>query len=389
MNLIRVPIAALLLAAAITQITWCVRFMRANIAAREDTAAAMREAIRLVPTNPDYHSRLASLDPDNRSHWLSVALALNPSSALLWIERGVNAEVAGDAVTAENSLLEAARHDHQYIPRWTLAAFYFRQHDAVKFRNWAKMALEMAWGDALPLFQMADQLDMSLDEIRRTMLPDRAPVLAAFIAECVRRKDFEETARTARRLIEIGTPDDSRTILYAVDSLFQAGSLQDAMDVWNRAVGARWIPNSAISANALITNPKFTLDFLPGGFDWKQPVIDGVVFWRLGSPRGLEIELSGREPESCTLLAVPLPVEPDHTYSIQTKVATSGIAEGSGLKWSLGAAEWDIQQEAMTFECPAKSEPLRLSLVYKRAVGTKRIEGTISIHEVSASVVSK
>ena len=43
----------------------------------------------------------------------------------------------------------------------------------------------------------------------------------------------------------------------------------------------------------------------------------------------------------------------------------------------------------MTFECPAKSEPLRLSLVYKRAVGTKRIEGTISIHEVSASVVSK
>jgi hypothetical protein len=259
----------------------------------------------------------------------------------------------------------------------------------VKFQHWAKLALEMAWGDALPLFQMADQLGMPLDEIRRTMLPDRAPVLAAFIAECVRRKGFEEAARTARRLIEIGTSDDSRTILYAADSLFQAGHLQDAVDVWNRAVAARWVPHSAISANALITNPKFSLDFLPGGFDWKQPVIDGVVFWRLGSPRGLEIELSGREPESCTLLAVPLPVEPHHTYHIQTKVTTSGIAEGSGLNWNLGAAEWDIQQEAMTFEAPAKSGPLRLSLVYKRAVGTKRIEGTLSIHEVSAKVVSQ
>ena len=82
---------------------------------------------------------------------------------------------------------------------------------------------------------------MPLDEIRRTMLPDRAPVLAAFIAECVRRKDFEEAARTARRLIEIGTKDDFRTVLYAADCLFQAGSLQDAVDVWHRAVGAHWI----------------------------------------------------------------------------------------------------------------------------------------------------
>ena len=92
--------------------------MRANIAARENTAAAMREAIR--STNPDYYSRLASLDPDNRSHWLSVALTLNSSSALLWIERGASAEVAGDAVAAENSRLKplAAITSTFHAGRW-------------------------------------------------------------------------------------------------------------------------------------------------------------------------------------------------------------------------------------------------------------------------------
>jgi hypothetical protein len=70
-------------------------------------------------------------------------------------------------------------------------------------------------------------------------------------------------------------------------------------------------------------------------------------------------------------------------------VTTTGIAEGSGLKWRVGGQEWDVQQEAMTFRSPAKPEPVRLSLVYTRAIGTKRIEGKIGIQEVTASVVSK
>lgn len=389
MNFRRLPLAVLLIAASAAQVVWCVRLTRANLAVSEDTVNALQKAVALAPCNADYYARLATLDPDHRARWLGRALELNPRNALLWIERGVNAEVSGDAAAAEASLLEAARWDHQYVPRWTLAAFYFRQRDPGKFRAWARQALEMAWGDALPLFQMAAQLGMSLGDIRAGMLPDRPPVLAAFIGECARRSDFDQVARTARRLIEIGSSDDRLAVLYAVESLFQAGRIPESMDVWNRAVGARWITHGAVSSQALLSNSDFAAEFLPAGLDWKQPVIDGVTYWRLGPPRGLGIELSGREPENCVLLAVPFPAEPGRRYAIETSVTLNGVAEGSGLKWKLGDREWDIKESSMSYEAPGKAAPVQLLLSYNRAVGTRRIEGSISIQKVTASEGSK
>ena len=381
----RIPIAALLLGAAIFHITWSLRYAYANILAQQETADALTHATQLTPWDADYYGRLASLDPENRARWLDTALKLNPRSALLWIEYAVNAEVSGDRSTAESSFLEAARYDHQYIPRWTLAAFYFRQRDMRKFQTWARQALEMAWGDALPLFQMATQLGMSPDDIRRTMLPDRPPVLSAFISECLRLNNFDEALRTARRLVEIGSGDDRSIVLYSVESLFQANRRDDAVDLWNRAVAAHWMPHPTISRDRLITNPSFSFQFLPAGFDWKQPTLDGVVFWRLGSPRGLMIEFSGRQPESCTLLSLPLPLEPGKSYTLQTSLTASRIAGDAGLKWRLGTQEWDALKDTMTFESPSKPQPLQLALIYNRALGTKRIEGNLSIHSVAVT----
>jgi hypothetical protein len=370
----RFPAAALLLAIAAVHVTYCVRFAWAGILAENDTVPALRRAIQLEPANAAYFSRLASLDPESHVKWLETALALHPTDPLLWIERGVNQEILGNPSAAEADLLEAARCDRQYVPRWTLAAFYFRQHDVPKFQAAARQALEMAWGDALPLFQVAAQLGMSLDDVRRTMLPDRAPVLAAFVSECLRRSDFDETFRTTLRLVEIGTMDDRATALASIDALFRAGQTSGAVELWNRLASAHWIPTPGITSAALIANPDFSLEFLPSGFDWHPSVVDGVVFWRLGHGRGLQIEISGGQPESCTLLTLPLPLDAAKTYNLH--IQASGLPAGSGLKWKLGAQEWEAAEDV---NADLESAAAPLSLVYNRAQGTRRVAGTLTI----------
>ena len=379
----RILLAVPLLLAAIAHITWSVRYVWANLLAQQDTAPALHRAAQLTPANAAIFTRLAQLEPERGPQWLDAAIKLNPLDPLLWIERSVNAELAGNPAAAEAALLEAARLDHQYIPRWTLAAFYFRQQNTPQFQTWARKALEVAWGDAQPLFQMADQLGLSLDDIRRNMLPDRAPVLDAFVFECLRRKDLDEAFRTARRLIEIGTATSRATVLATTNALFDAGRTKDSVQLWNQAAAAHWFPHSPIPP--LVPNPEFSFEFLPdpAGFDWRHQTVDGIVFWRIGAPRGLEIEITGREPESCTLLTLPLPLEPEHSYTIQTTTTTS-IPKDTGLKWRVGKQEWDVLQDSMTIQAPA--EPAQLALVYNRALGTKRLEGNFSIHRVSVTL---
>jgi hypothetical protein len=376
----RILTAILISLAVAVHITYNVRYAYSSFLAQKDTTPALRHAVQLDPTDAANYARLAALDPDRRTQWIDAAIQRNPTNSLYWMERAVNAEISGNPSAAEAGFLEAARRDHLYIPRWTLTAFYFRQHDVLKFQNWARQALDMSWGDALPIFQMASQLGMSLDDIRRAMLPDRAPVLVAFLSECLRLKDLDEAFRVARRLIEIGNKDDSRgSVLATVDTLFGAGRTTPAVQLWNQAGAAHWFSHPAIGSP--VTNPDFSLEFLPAGFDWHPSVPDGVVYWRLGNGRGLQFEFSGRQPENCTLLTLNLPIELGKPYKINTKA--SGFNLGSGLKWHLGTQEWDV----FTQEEPVQTEvrPAQLTLTYSRALGTKRIEGTLTLYRVEVA----
>ena len=376
----RIVIATLITLAVAAHITYNLRYAYASYLTQKDTVPALRRAIQLAPADAGNYARLSALDPDHRTQWINAAIERNPTNSLYWIERSVTDELAGNPSAAEASLQEAARHDHLYVPRWTLAAFYFRHHDIPKFQLWARKALEMSWGDALPLFQMASQLGLSVDDIRRTMLPDRAPVLAAFLSECIRLKELDEASRVARRLLEIGNKDDnSGSVLTAVDALFAAGRTGPAVQLWNQAAAAHWFPHPAIGAP--ITNPDFSLEFLPAGFDWHPYAPDGVVYWRLGNSRGLQFEFSGRQPENCTLLTLNLPIEPDKPYKLKNKA--SGFDVGSGLQWRLGTHVWDV----FTPEEPIqiKESPAQLILTYNRALGTKRIEGTLILYRVEVT----
>jgi len=77
-------------------------------------------------------------------------------------------EADGKADRAEQCLLRAAEADRQYLPRWTLANFYFRHKDTEKFWAWAKSSAEMVYGEAAsPLFRLCGQVAEDGDLIDR------------------------------------------------------------------------------------------------------------------------------------------------------------------------------------------------------------------------------
>jgi hypothetical protein len=82
-----------------------------------------------------------------------------PPSSSEWIDAGLSAEQATDYGAAERALLEAARIDHQYLPAWTLANFYFRRGDVAHFWPWAARAAALAYDDLAPLVRLCDEME--------------------------------------------------------------------------------------------------------------------------------------------------------------------------------------------------------------------------------------
>jgi hypothetical protein len=111
---------------------------------------------------------------------LRRALDANPRLSSAWITLGIEAERAGDPPGAEAMLLEAARVDHQFLPAWTLANFYFRRGDPIRFWPWAKRAAALTFDDFRPLLVLCDGLNPDpLDVIRR--LEGRPSLLRAYV----------------------------------------------------------------------------------------------------------------------------------------------------------------------------------------------------------------
>ena len=117
---------------------------------------------------------------DSLPEELRAAVRLNPRLSSAWIYLGLDAEADGNLSEAEADLLQAARVDHQYLPAWTLANFYFRRGDAEQFWPWAARAAALTSDDYRPLLRLADTLETSPQAVA-ARLAGGAPLLRAYL----------------------------------------------------------------------------------------------------------------------------------------------------------------------------------------------------------------
>src|SRR5262249_37722225 len=141
----------------------------------------------------------------------------------------------------ERCLLQAAEADRLYIPRWTLANFYFRHDNLGEFHRWAKAAAEMVNGDATALFRLCEKVwdDGGLIDSLEIRRPD---IRADYLNHLVSEGRLDRIMPAARRVLEDGREPDVPILMSACDRLLEKANASAALEIWNALAKARSIP---------------------------------------------------------------------------------------------------------------------------------------------------
>jgi tetratricopeptide (TPR) repeat protein len=378
------------------------RFARAEHLARMDTVEALRAALELTPRNADYYARIATLD-SARDDQLRVALTLNAKDPSWWIMLSVRQEQEGDVTGAEESLRQANLVSRYFTPRWSFAAFYYRQGNKTEFVKWAKSALSAGNGQPESLFQMAQRLNLPSSQILDDLLPEVPDRVDSYLHLLLQQGKVDQEHAAAARLVRIGSPENRGSILETCESLFVAGKIDQAVDLWNMAIRAGWVtlfPLDPLSGKSL-ANGSFAGEPLERGFDWKNSIPSGVSAIRSVSDRSLYLELSGSQPESCELMGQFVPLLPKRQYQLKIRYRLRDTHSASGLQWSvlpvpsgkpvmvgpMNLSADEFMDQSFPFETPPQQCPMRLLLSYTRLPGTTRMEGELWIRSVQLTLV--
>ena len=359
------------------------RLAQASAEFNRRSPESVARALEILPHNTDYLSLRAlqlEYDGENSALLLERAAAISPLSSAPRIRLGLAAEARGDFPAAESWLLEAARVDHQFEPRWTLANFYFRQARAADFWKWMRAALEVSYGDRAPAFDLCWRSSQDAQEIFERAIPDQTDVLGAYLAYLL-AQHRDAAGPVAVRLAAMRDPAYTALLEAACDSFLDVGNAADAREIW-RLLG-RPAPGGVIDGD-------FARPPVNHGFDWRLLESAGVTHIHL-DPSGHRIQLSGKQLESCDLLRQIVAVDASKQYELHWETRTQGIAPPSGIEWSVAgrrapvAAADDWRKGDVSFTATADLVPI--TLVYRRPTGEPRAEGFIEIRSVSLKTV--
>jgi len=385
---------------------WSVRLGWADYWFRKETLAGTQKALAITPGQAAYYYRLALLASDDHParavEALQRAVALNPADAQSWIDLGLQYEAGGDTARAEQCLVRAVEEDAQYLPRWTLANYYFRRNDPPRFWFWAKRAAAMAYGDPLPLFRLCGQMEEDGKLIDRLAIRNPS-VRASYVSYLVGQDRIDLVGPPSQRVLEGNRQDDTPLLLAVCDRLLDRSRVDEALGIWNRLAETHRIPFGARSSTmpSLLVNGAFAVAPTSQGFDWRLPEVDGVSAASEESPGGLRLTFSGRQPERCETLVQYVPVQENRQYKLTFRYRTSGIAAATGLAWRIAdrnsgnglgegrdlSAEEEVQAQ-VSFDTPPGCRLARVSLLYQRSLGTTRIAGFIILRSLALELAN-
>lgn len=394
MDLKRKRVATILLRSAVACACVCciwqaINLERADYTYRKNTAESIRKAIAIIPDSWVYYIRLSQLDPDNAESLLEKAVRLNSYNAEADIELGLRYEADGDYKRAEERFLAAFAIDRTYIPRWSLANFYFRRDNQPEFWKWAQSAAEMPSNDIIPLFQLCWHASPDPQRIANTVVGTNPNLINQYISFLIDKQELPGAVAMAPKLVKYGSLDTNRQVLMGlIYKLMLAKDGDRAKAVWDAMMSGNWVP----ADSGTPYNGSFSREPLNEDFDWILGQFTGLHSWT-GS-NGLNSEFNGDEPENCWVVQQAIVLKPGR-YKMDYTYQTSGISPGSGLKWTIeDARAWSpigvssdlssdvLKMDSFEFTVPGDASLIELRMVYRRALGTIPISGKVSIASV-------
>ena len=280
------------LAGLVAAAAWSVRLGCADYQMRQETPGGTERAIALTPGQSEYYARLAWLvsgdDPRKAEAALRSAVALNPWDARSWIELGLRAEADGNDAAAQRCLLRAAEVDRQFLPRWTLANYYFRRGDAGHVLVLGQRGGgDGVWRRPAAVFRLCGRVAEDGNLIDRLQIrnPD---VRAAYLAYLLGQNRVDLIGPAVHRVLEENREADVPLLLTACERLLEARRVDEAAEIWNRQAAAGRVPfrTPAGEGEQLVANGDFAAPPASRGFDWRLPVVEGISVSREEGSRG-------------------------------------------------------------------------------------------------------
>ncbi len=393
----------LFVASALLAAVYSFVLARAHWLFRQDSAASVPAAVKLVPFNSEYLARLAAWKTPEKVALLERAVTMNPFDFESWIQLGFASEFQlHDLAGAERCFLEAAAVNKMFLPKWTLTNYYFRHGNVAEFFRWASATLAITPYSPEPVF--VQMWLMSQDAVKIAgAIPNRPRILLPYAWFLSNSGQSGSLAPVVQRLVKAAGSKNPQAwgrddlLANIEDRLITGGDGRPALEIWANMVKAGWLSSDVPNAEHPITNGDFGTSFYRHGFDWRPARVDGVTIQQFPSRDQLRLQFSGDEPERCLLLAEYLPLQAGRTYRFRWQAKVDLGNTPSGLRWHLkpigsndgaDAISPDLT-EAGASGWTVKAPPsglAQLTLEYARPLGSLRAQGIVTLRSVSATI---
>jgi hypothetical protein len=389
-------LAAGLSVLALMSVYWEAETARAYHQANHHTVESLDRASQLAPKNAVFWRERGVLrldaDPQAAEEFLKRSMTLNAFEAEALIGLALLAESGGRVHQAESDLIRATHLSRRFRPIWALAFFYARQGKLDQFWPVASTAANIEGADATPLFRLCHQISPDPERIAELLQLHNQHTLLSYLEFLLKQKNTPTISQVAQQITL--TPESRSVLLNVVDRLINETRIIEAVQIWNHLNSARETRPLSPTNGISLSDGQFASSE-GRGFDWRHAEHAGVEL-RAGAPGDLRIEFSGHQKESLTLLEQFVPVLPDRVYRFSFTYGTAGLNDPTGLHWEVfpstdplvsplnSAAEGSGY---LAFRAGPDVGLVRIALVYKRAPGTTRLEGIVTLRSASLDLL--
>ncbi len=322
----------------------------------ENPLAALRRAVELSPAEAGYRSRL-----------------------------GLAEEAVGDLDGAERDLVRASELSRKFEPWWNLLNFYFRRERWDQFWPTVSRALPVSYGDRSALFDLCWRAEGGAERLESILQGERE-IRMSYVNFLMNRGSVTRAPPFLEELAASAGVGESELFRGWVNLLVRDYQVEPAAHVWQRLLQRHVVTEEA--------------------FPWQTSGVPGSSVRELAGEQW-QLSLNGDQPEECDLLWRVKPVRSRFKYRLEwaADARLTNPREGlssTGLTWRIEAyanpprllaqspeIAAGAAANAVNFNVPADSKAIRITLRYRRPLGSVRAEGRIKIDEVRVTEVER
>jgi len=302
--------------------------------------SSLQRAVRLDPSDADYHHHLGRYyamvlrDPASAIGQYANAVKLNPHSARYWFDLSSAYQVLGDQDNQARALERAVEADPTTPDvAWEAANLHLVEGQTEKALR--EFGVVMANNTELTnqAIQFCWRIQPDVDALLDHVVPAKPEALIAFLTLLTTKNEIAGTEKVWAALIRSGQPFELRYALDYFNFLLLHQEVQQAALVWQQSAIRFNLLAYLPSSNNLVVNPEFSLDILNGGLDWHYQKQAGIKLtldpqeFHAGS-RSLLVNFDGPGIRDAGIYQI-IPVQPATAYTF-SGYYKSGDFEGAG-----------------------------------------------------------